>query len=93
MTGNLKIARGLFRLWLVASVLWVGAVGAVTLFDLTHPTLLTSAEAGFPSEPADDALIRNTHALQFAAGLGLAPPMLVLIIGSALGWAVRGFRY
>jgi len=26
----LRVARGLFRLWLVLSVLWIGAVGIVT---------------------------------------------------------------
>jgi hypothetical protein len=26
----LRVARGLFRLWLVLSVLWIGGVGAVT---------------------------------------------------------------
>jgi hypothetical protein len=26
----LRVARGLFRLWLVLSVLWIGGVGVVT---------------------------------------------------------------
>jgi hypothetical protein len=27
---TLQVARGLFRLWLVLSVLWIGGVGVVT---------------------------------------------------------------
>jgi hypothetical protein len=26
----IRIARGLFRLWIVLSVLWIGCVGAIT---------------------------------------------------------------
>ena len=29
----LRVARGLFRLWLVLSVLWIGAVVALILWD------------------------------------------------------------
>src|SRR6266566_5004432 len=30
----LRVARGLFRLWLVLSVLWIGGVGVVTWWTL-----------------------------------------------------------
>jgi hypothetical protein len=35
----LRLARGLFRLWLVLSVLWIGAVGVVTWQTLPEPEL------------------------------------------------------
>ena len=31
----LRVARGLFRLWLVLSVLWIGGVGVMTWLDVT----------------------------------------------------------
>ena len=88
-----RIARGLFRLWLVLSVLWIGAVVAVTWFDLTHPNILTDTEVGIPGM-FDDLIIeaRNIKAVKFGVGLALAPPVLVLVIGWALSWAFRGFR-
>ena len=42
----LRVARGLFRLWLVLSVLWIGGVGAVTLWTLPVDMCVTP-----PGEP------------------------------------------
>jgi hypothetical protein len=121
----LKIARGLFRLWLVASVLWVVAVGAVTWSRL--PTLIPvdydpfvnagapgrglsdeevglarpkefsyEEAAGLPPAPgrgASPAIYRPPTAwMRNGALMGILPPALVLLVGSALGWAFRGFR-
>jgi hypothetical protein len=46
-----RIARGLFRLWIVLSVLWVCAVGAVAWW--TFPVELTDAEVFVPDPPFD----------------------------------------
>jgi hypothetical protein len=35
----LRIARGLFRLWLILSVLWIGGVGVVTWWTWTLPAV------------------------------------------------------
>jgi hypothetical protein len=35
----LRIARGLFRLWLVLSVLWIGGVGVVTWWTFPWPAV------------------------------------------------------
>jgi len=51
-----RVARGLFRLWLVLSVLWIGGVGVVTwrtfpvndwiiVHEVTDPELLKQLEA------------------------------------------------
>jgi hypothetical protein len=69
----MKVARGLFRLWLILSVLWIGGV-----------VLLMWTE--FP----DDSAIWFRQASVFA--LLPLPPAFVLVLGSALVWAFRGFR-
>jgi hypothetical protein len=67
-----RVARGLFRLWLVLSVLWIAGVGLETYrewsYGLWHGGSL------------------------FMLVFGLLPPVFVLALGSALVWAVRGFR-
>jgi hypothetical protein len=99
----LRVARGLFRLWLVLSVLWIGGVGVVTwqTFPLEDPV-----RASFPylCELNKDCswLDRVKHqldmdkeqraAIQSAILLALAPPAFMLALGSALVWAFRGFR-
>jgi len=75
-----RIARGLFRLWLVASVAWVCAVRAVTWWVMP---------------PADSKGIKvpdRKAAIQTAAEMALIAPALTLVFGAALGWAIRGFR-
>ena len=72
----LRVARGLFRLWLVLSVLWVAGVAFVTWQTfLVIPTTILSL-AFLPP----------------AFVLALLPPVFVLALGSALVWAFRSFR-
>jgi hypothetical protein len=47
-----RIARGLFRLWLVLSVLWIGAVGTVTWW--TVPSVLDPDAYLRPADPPFD---------------------------------------
>ena len=131
---GVRVARGLFRLWLVFSVLWIAGVGAVTwrTFPVNDWTVvgakreLSDEEMGIghqpqtrtpdalgrtippfdPSKPyvvipsekssafnADVAFDRERRAaVQFATLLALAPPFFVLALGSALRWALLGFR-
>ena len=54
----MTIARGLFRLWVVASLTWVGAVGAVTWETLPQDypqNLLPCEERGSCTGTLDDA--------------------------------------
>jgi hypothetical protein len=106
---TLRVARGLFRLWLVLSVLWIGGVGIMTWW--TFPVI--PAWATLPSIcdlPANERskdfdcswlagvkgwLVMDKEqraALLLAILLALVPPAFVLALGSALVWAMNGFR-
>jgi hypothetical protein len=101
----LRVARGLFRLWLILSVLWIGGVGVVTW--RTFPEKELPSICDLPaSERSEDwhcswlgklktSLIMDKEqraALQSAILLALPPPAFVLALGSAMVWAFRGFR-
>jgi hypothetical protein len=107
----LRVARGLFRLWLILSVLWVGGVGYVTWskppvydFDWVLPSELPSIEELNKrlNEPFDpDLYLREKKdeqrraaikAIWLASAIAFVPPAFVLALGSALIWALRGFR-
>ena len=128
----LRVARGLFRLWLVLSVLWIGAVGIVTwqtfppddwivpdLSQMSNEDLLRGYQTADICSTAKDAqqcadLLRaagknpfdafhlnwrppwidkeRCEAIQFASIMALVPPAFMLILGSALVWAFKGFR-
>jgi hypothetical protein len=96
----LRVARGLFRLWLVLSVLWIGGVGVVTWREYPDDWVRVCGEGeppgtrgclppGFVIDPrpfwADPAIHRGIV-------LAVVPPAFVLALGSALMWAFRGFR-
>jgi hypothetical protein len=84
-----RIARGLFRLWLVLSVLWVAGVGiyAWWSFPMEVPPWAASVP-GAESLLAED----RRSAIWDASLLAVLPPAFVLALGSALVWAFRGFR-
>jgi hypothetical protein len=120
----LRVARGLFRLWLVVSVLWIGGVTVVTWsvyrpinlatsdptpkqvnrFDASdHPTTIQVQTPDrviheFPAGTAAEVIDRvmgsywGRHEITQAVELALIPPTLMLVLGSAFGWAFRGFR-
>ena len=120
----LRFARGLFRLWLILSVLWIGGVGVVTWLSLpSAPFRLQRSEArpsqcegvnnfecaailkqlGRCTGPSQSEWCRlddedvglvdhPKRAWRTVAAIALLPPALVLVIGSALVWAFRGFR-
>jgi hypothetical protein len=74
----LRVARGLFRLWLVLSVLWIGGVGVWTW--------LTAKNQAYWGG------LSSIEKVWVAVVLALVPPAFVLALGSALVWAFRGFR-
>jgi hypothetical protein len=101
----LRVARGLFRLWLLLSVLWIGGVGAVTwwTFPVTPEwAIVCERPATEPSEDVGCSWLEwvkaqvtdkeQRAAIRFASVLALIPPPLLLALGSALVWAFRGFR-
>jgi len=104
----LQVTRGLFRLWLILSVLWIGGVGVVTWYRLP----VYEDWGGIPLEQKDEPGPGGTTAptfnpneyltfkvaeerraaIWFASAVALVPPIFVLALGSALVWAFRGFR-
>src|SRR6266699_1903023 len=109
----LRIARGLVRLWLVLSVLWIGGVATVTWLGLAvgpwdvvyerpmlnpqSSTIQARSADGvihqFPAGTANDVIDRvlknyaQVQATKTAVKVALIPPVFVLVLGSALGWA------
>jgi hypothetical protein len=99
----LRVARGLFRLWLVLSVLWIGGVGYVTW--QTMPSAdgwavnreverLDTEMKRQNIEIARWEMYKRAHnsLLWHASVIALAPPAFALALGWALVWALRGFR-
>jgi hypothetical protein len=101
-----RVARGLFRLWLVLSALWIGGVGVETWQTFPVYEFILPSEAPDYRPPKPDefdvndfdkwvqarAATQRREALWMAALKSLAPPVLILALGSALIWAFRGFR-
>jgi len=99
--------RGLFRLWLVASVLWVAFVGWLYTSELvaafqSNP-VVTESRCTTPSDPkhflrlheleACDALLKPKQTmLPGIASAAFLPPLLVLVVGGMLRLALRGFK-
>ncbi len=85
-------ARGLFRLWVVATVLWIA--GAVALNWTEISCKLGSSADAKPWEryrcgPFDDLIPFNWQNSALVLG---GPPLLLLLLGSLFYWAIRGFR-
>jgi hypothetical protein len=101
----LRVARGLFRLWLVLSVLWIGGVGIMTWRTFAalsqsdrswlRAEILKNCPEGPEVAPWDTTppwLTEPCKDIRFAPVLALVPPVFVLALGSALVWALIGFR-
>ena len=100
----MRIARGLFRLWLVLSVLWIAGVGIVTWQWLPADKIIWPgdppravfdpnyylADRSKPYLKSRD--IERREAVHFAVVLALLPPAFLLALGSALLWVFRGFQ-
>jgi hypothetical protein len=88
------ISRGLLRLWVVASVLWVLVVGLVAWVAWpAHTDFFDAFKSTLPDAPPwaqPDPLARND--LVLALCFAVVPPVAVFILGMSLLWAVRGFR-
>jgi hypothetical protein len=86
----------LFRLWIVISIAWVVGVASVTLqkeniLDWVRSVRDTPSTSD-RFDPDEYLAFKRDEAIKTAAKIALIPPVLVLAIGSALGWAIRGFR-
>jgi hypothetical protein len=95
--------RGLFRIWIVISALWLLGTAAVAFTDTGIPSLTkdcrellkfedvkTGQKLG-PHEVAQcDDQWRKERMRLIAIALG--PPVTLLIVGLVLGWVRSGFR-
>ena len=95
---------GLFRLWLVLSVLWVLVVGYIKWADTG--TVYATTKTGEPvfavpteflqlfdvSTPGSEEWRPHWPRRVFAMGVIVAPPFALLALGHILGWIGRGFR-
>ena len=79
----LRVARGLFWLWLVLSVLWIGGVAIVTCS--TTPVSKFDWEKNEQRRAAIETI-------WLGSAIAFVPPAFVLAVGSAMIWAVRGLR-
>jgi hypothetical protein len=101
----LRVARGLFRLWLILSVLWIAGVGIVTWWTFPESELPSICDLPANQRPKEfncswvqwvkEDLVYMDKTQRAAAESGmllaLVPPAFVLALGSASIWAFRGF--
>ena len=93
--GSMRVRQGLFRLWLVLSVIWI--VVATWLFwdDLTGKLLPeeVAAQAAFPEGYTPGTILESIHErFRHALELVFLPPLGLLALGCAGLWVVRGFQ-
>jgi hypothetical protein len=86
-------SRGLLRLWMVLSVLWLIIVGAA--FIAQPEPIFHFSDRDITKVPdrellAAAASVRSQQLTFLAAGLGV--PATTFVLGWGLLWAVRGFR-
>jgi hypothetical protein len=79
--------RAAIRLWVVGSVVWI----AFWLWNYGAKCIHTSKGALFCPDASGDALLRTDYL--HAAGLIFGPPVLCLIAGLLLLWAIRAGQY
>ena len=99
----LHVARGLFRLWLVLAVLWIGGVGVVGWWSYPHAPNPDEYSASDGLERFGTAQERFERDAKIIADeqwwtikavilLALVPPAALSVWGAAFTWAFRGFR-
>jgi hypothetical protein len=95
----MALRRGLLRLWLVLSLLWIGSVAAwVGLRDpwylaLDRPSLeLSSTESWFKHKYFWDSSSAFPAFNRLDVVIAHGPPAMLLLVGSGFGWAFLGFR-
>jgi hypothetical protein len=81
----MNIRRGLLRLWIVASVAWLVIDG----WALKLPCTFGAYSAPWCVGWERAALIPSEYARIYLELLGV--PLIVLIAGAALFWAINGF--
>lgn len=98
MAQNIK--RGLFRVWVLAAVLWIGAMGWYQYNEAQKPakdsiTISLSKDSQFRID--ENGIMKvseeNKSALQIQRiSIVLLPPLLLLALFPVGTWLARGFK-
>lgn len=93
--------RGLFRLWVLLSCLWLIVAGAVAVVDWRDHGTPMPAEYCKDVEPnrvegceegQRKAIAETNNRRIVTVAIVTMPPLVVLILGIALCWVISGFR-
>lgn len=98
MAQNIK--RGLFRVWVLATILWVVLMGYYQYNEAKKPvkdsiTISLSKDSQFRIDESGITKIseENKSALQMQRiSIVLLPPLVLLALFSVGAWLVRGFK-
>lgn len=98
MAQNIK--RGLFRVWVLATILWVVLMGYYQYNEAKKPvkdsiTISLSKDSQFRIDESGITKIseENKSALQMQRiSIVLLPPLVLLALFSVGTWLVRGFK-
>jgi hypothetical protein len=105
-TSAVTWKRGLFRVWLVFSALWIGGSLIMGLTDSGIPSVTTNcSERLFRDQESGEVLggaARDAKVAECQRARrkkltellvwALSPPLTLLLIGAGVPWLVRGFR-
>jgi hypothetical protein len=84
----MNLRRGLLRLWVVCSIVWIAFVGINAIRYWSPSWALSDSPLRVARDVARGWESSIRPHLEWAFG----PPVIVLIIGTGLWWAVAGFR-
>ncbi len=93
----MNVKRGLLRLWMFGTVLWVLAVCFVGWTQLLEPCwgqfdpVVSRDGRTMPLSLMGSWGVCIAHKMQIP-GIALIPPLAVLALGYAVGWIARGFQ-
>ncbi len=99
-TAPINWQRGLFRVWIVASLLWMAGIVLPNIIGSPPTIRETGSTPAFdPSKPydiigADGTAIHvvPTNSLVNTAALAIVPPICLLGLGLILWWVTKGFK-
>jgi uncharacterized ion transporter superfamily protein YfcC len=95
-----NIGRGMFRLWVVLSILWIGGMGWYQYNDANKVdknsitiSLSKDSELRFDSTGISQTDEKDKQELQMKRfAIVFLPPILLLLLFPVVGWLVRGFK-
>ncbi len=84
--------RGLFRLWIAASFVWLVIAGAFLQEDIRREVSVLMTTELQPPPAFLGAPWEKYELIVFASGVLLLPPLFAFALGWAGLWIVKGFR-